>query len=106
LRGAFLRGADLSGADLRGANLSRPSFELITELIELKGIVYFNRSTYETDLSNAKLRRALIAEAELNWCEPHFPDSTHSQLPTFRACSASNSTGGRYPRLECSLFWL
>ncbi len=41
-----------------------------------------------------------------HWCEPIFPDSAHSQLLAFRACSASNSTGGRYPRLECSLFWL
>ena len=40
------------------------------------------------------------------WCEPHFPDSAHSQLPAFRACSASNSTGGRYSRLECNLFLL
>ena len=40
------------------------------------------------------------------WCEPHFPDSAHSQLPTFSAYSASNSTGGRYPRLECSRFSL
>jgi hypothetical protein len=40
------------------------------------------------------------------WCEPHFPDSAHSQLPTFRACCPSNSTGGRYPRLECNRFSL
>ena len=40
------------------------------------------------------------------WCEPHFPDRAHSQLLSFRACNASNSTGGRYPRLECNLFWL
>ena len=40
------------------------------------------------------------------WCEPIFPDSAHSQLPAFGACSASNSTGGRYPRLECNRFWL
>ena len=35
-----------------------------------------------------------------DWCEPIFPDSTHSQLPAFRACSASNSTGGRYPNIS------
>jgi hypothetical protein len=29
------------------------------------------------------------------WYEPIFPDSVHSQLPAFRLCSASNSTGGR-----------
>ena len=40
------------------------------------------------------------------WCEPIFPDSAQSQLPAFRACSASNSTGGRYPRLECNRLWL
>jgi predicted ATPase len=40
------------------------------------------------------------------WCEPIFPDSAHSQLLTFRAFMASNSTGGRYPRLECNLFSL
>ena len=40
------------------------------------------------------------------WCEPIFPDSAHSQHPAFMACRASNSTGGRYPRLECNLFWL
>ena len=45
-------------------------------------------------------------EIEVDWCEPIFPDSAHSQLPAFRTCSASNSTGGRYPRLECNLFWL
>jgi hypothetical protein len=43
---------------------------------------------------------------EVRWCEPHFPDSARSQLPAFRAFSASNSTGGRYPRLECNLFSL
>jgi hypothetical protein len=48
---------------------------------------------------------ATIKQAD-EWCEPIFPDSAHSQLPAFGACSASNSTGGRYPRLECSLFWL
>ena len=40
------------------------------------------------------------------WCEPILPDSAHSQLLAFRACSTSNSTGGRYPRLECKRFWL
>jgi hypothetical protein len=39
-------------------------------------------------------------KATIGWCEPYFPDSVHSQLPAFRACSASNSIGGRYPRLE------
>jgi hypothetical protein len=38
------------------------------------------------------------------WCEPIIPDSAHSQLPAFRTCMASNSTGGRYPRLECKRF--
>jgi hypothetical protein len=40
------------------------------------------------------------------WCEPHFPDQRPSQLPALRACRASNSTGGRYPRLECNRFLL
>jgi hypothetical protein len=50
------------------------------------------------------LRVAGLAEVE--WCEPHFPDQRPSQLPARRTCSASNSAGGRYPRLECNLLWL
>lgn len=40
------------------------------------------------------------------WYEPIIPDSTQSQLPTLNAYCASNSTGGRYSRLECSRFSL
>ena len=35
----------------------------------------------------------------MTWCESHIPDSARGQLPAFRACRVSNSTGGRYPNL-------
>jgi predicted ATPase len=37
----------------------------------------------------------LRAESASLWCEPHFPDSAHSQLPALRLNAASNSTGGK-----------
>jgi len=46
-----------------------------------------------------------LSESEV-WYEPPFPDNAHSQLLTLRTFMASNSTGGRYPRLECNLFSL
>ena len=64
---------------------------------------FYRRLQARLDLSFV---RELVGPLYAGWCEPIFPDSAHSQLPAFRTCSASNSTGGRYPRLECNLFWL
>ncbi len=44
--------------------------------------------------------------ATREWCEPTIPDNAQSQLPVLNAYFASNSTGGRYPRLECNRFLL
>src|SRR6266699_4207610 len=37
------------------------------------------------------------------WSEPILPDTEGSQLPGTGRERASNSTGGRYPKLECRL---
>ncbi len=60
-----------------------------------------------TELTRADIKLFVDGKRTTNfWSEPIAPDSTESQLPALDAYFASNSTGGRYPRLECSRFLL
>ncbi len=67
---------------------------------------YLGYDLHETLPDHSSLTRIRERFGLEVWYEPIFPDSAHSQLPARRACLASNSTGGRYPRLECNRFWL
>ncbi len=83
-----------------------PDHSSLTRTRERYGLQTFRR--FFERIVELCVETGLVWGKELffDWYEPIFPDSAHSQLPARRACLASNSTGGRYPRLECNRFWL
>ncbi len=74
-------------------------------IVSRRRLGYIEALTVEFDGIEALPIFSFEEEASL-WSEPIAPDSTESQLPALDAYFASNSTGGRYPRLECSRFLL
>src|SRR6266699_3984941 len=77
--------------------------EAICALDSLRSTGDSSRGIFSSPIPAYHLDFWMLSHPGRSWSEPILPDTEGSQLPGTGRERASNSTGGRYPKLECRL---